>query len=97
MFVATFFRSKAAALAQAGGEGAPAKVVRRRRAPKTPAATVNGSDIFVKACITTCGRDHIGPCHNGKVQRSRSNSGKCKNFSWNYVLNRVPVNATCVE
>jgi len=39
----------AAALAQAGGEGAPAKVVRRRRAPKTPAATVNGSDIFVKA------------------------------------------------
>ena len=63
MFVASFFRSKAAALAQAGGEGAPAKVVRRRRAPKTPAATVNGSDIFVKASITACGRDHIGPCH----------------------------------
>jgi len=81
MFVATFFRSKAAALAQAGGEGAPAKVVRRRRAPKTPAATVNGSDIFVKACIIS---DHV---MNGKVvQRSRSNSGKCKNFSWNYVL-----------
>lgn len=63
MFVATlFFRSKAAALAQAGGEGAPAKVVRRRRAPKTPAATVNGSDIFVKACITARSRGHIGSC-----------------------------------